>query len=207
MTRVFIAIALFAVGTCGTREAPDAASDDAGTNTPATADAASDAAPAVADLWCTGRPVPEGLACVVQDVTTVGPCDGHGGVVFDGSECRVARGAACGSSERGGFDSLEECAVTCAAAGHCNLWGVRGPPEGPGVADHCGGALIECARVAAFTNLATFARPPRDCAVWGPLADGLASGSELPFPEQWDVMWSLTLVASYSYPVDCDPGP
>jgi hypothetical protein len=75
------------------------------------------------DFLCTGRQVPPGLPCVAQDIAAVGPCDGHGGVAFDGQQCLVARGVECSSGGVGAFDSIEECGVSCAAAGQCPLGG------------------------------------------------------------------------------------
>jgi hypothetical protein len=74
-------------------------------------------------VLCTGRQVPPGLPCVAQDIAAVGPCDGHGGVAFDGQQCLVARGVECSSGGVGAFDSIEECGVSCAAAGQCPLGG------------------------------------------------------------------------------------
>lgn len=45
---------------------------------------------------------------------------------------------------------------------------------------------------------------PRDCAVWGAFAVPRVSSADVPFPEQWDVIWSLTLAADVLGIVTCN---
>lgn len=59
------------------------------------------------------------VECNVQVPESVGACGGTGAVVFDGTTCVLAAGAEC-SGERGAFDSFEQCARSCASAGHCD---------------------------------------------------------------------------------------
>lgn len=214
------AIAVFFVGCVGTPAADDASAGDAGLDAaaPAVVDAAAtdvfvtrdvplpDAAPDPTGLVCTGRPIPEGLTCIVQDANAVGPCEGRGGVAFDGARCRIARGPECTDEGRGAFDSLEECGVTCAAAGHCDLSAVFVEPTGPGVMpSSCGEAPRECVRMWSF--LAELI--PEDCAVWAPFSRAPPTpyellATEVPFPEHWELAYSLTLAADVLGSVNCD---
>jgi hypothetical protein len=38
---------------------------------------------------------------------------------------------------------------------------------------------------------------PSHCAVWGPFSRPIVSSAELAFPEQWEILWSLTMAPSY----------
>lgn len=209
------ALLLLALGGASCLESsptPDAASPDAArvdatpsVDSSVPPDSLLDAAPDYSDLFCTGRPIPPGLTCIIQDPSQVGPCDGGGAVVFDGTQCRVARGAECGASGRGAFESLEECGVTCAAAGHCTpgrIWCL--PGEGARVPEYCGHAPAECV----IMSVDGYPLSP-GCAVWGVLGspDRRATTAELPYPEQWDVLWSLTLVSDIVGPVTCGQEP
>lgn len=194
MTAKNVFFCLLWVTACtGTHEAddaglslPDAAHDDVS----ASSDAALDAAPNVEGLICTGRPVPEGLSCLVQDPSVQGPCDGHGGVVFDGSQCRIARGGECAAGGRGAFDSLEECGVTCALADRCVQSRVFVAPLGEPVAA-CE-APVECYSMGLDRDRVL----PISCTAWGQFARlATVPSSELPYPAQWDILWSLTLAS------------
>jgi hypothetical protein len=142
----------------------------------------------------------------VQDANAVGPCEGRGGVAFDGTRCRIARGPECTDEGRGAFDSLEECGVTCAAAGHCDLGALFVDPLGPGVMpSSCGEAPRECVRMWSF--LAELI--PEDCAVWAPFSRAPPTpyellATEVPFPEHWELAYSLTLAADVLGSVHCD---
>ena len=158
----------------------------------------SDAAPDITGLVCTGRPIPEGLTCVVQDPAAASSCGGTGGIVFDGSQCVAARGREC-VEPPGAFSSLEECGVTCAAAGHCDILSISFPlPWGP--PQFCGDAVVECPLmwVVGHGNV------PSTCAVWGPFSADVYS-TDLPYPEQWDVLYSLSLARDVVLAVVCSP--
>lgn len=195
-------LTLIAAG-CSSSASPDAATDSRNPpplDSPAPVDvvdpldspsvdavAEPDAAPDFTGLVCTGRPIPDGLTCVVQDPGTTGPCEGSGGVVFDGSQCVLARAGEC-TGELGAFASLEECGVTCAAAGNCNLLAIFVPGEWSAPPQFCGDTPVACPQMYAWRR----ANLPASCAVWGPFSDYVAM-AELPFPEQWDVLYSLSL--------------
>ena len=167
------------------------------------ADATIDAAPPYEGLVCTGHPIPEGLSCVVQDAATVGPCDGHGGIAFDGVRCRLARGGSCPAAGVGAFDSLEECGVTCAAAGFCDFSAMDFiPPDGARVPFRCGEAPTEC--VLMYSRLAYLI--PDDCVVWGPfsVSSPQVRSSEIPFPDHWPLLYSLSLAGDVLGYVTCD---
>ena len=220
MTRVLRAIAVFLVGCVGTQAADDASAGDAGMDVAAAAvvDAAAtdvfvardtpwpDAAPDPMGLVCTGRPIPEGLTCVVQDANAVGPCEGRGGVAFDGTRCRIARGPECTDEGRGAFDSLEECGVTCAAAGHCDLGALFVDPLGPGVMpSSCGEAPREC--FVMYTR--NWELIPEDCAVWAPFSGAPPTpaqllSSEVPYPDHWPILYSMSLAADVFLYITCD---
>jgi hypothetical protein len=157
-------------------------------------------------LVCTGRPIPEGLTCVVQDASAVGPCEGRGGVAFDGTRCRIARGPECTDEGRGAFDSLEECGVTCAAAGHCDMFSLfPSPPEAAILPSFCGDAPRECFRMWALRGDLI----PEDCSRWAPFSGAGPTpfqvySSEVPFPEHWELLYSLTLAADVVGYVTCD---
>lgn len=197
-------IALVLVGTCSDPQPPDAGTD-AGAASSAdasvTPDSPPDAAPDVTNLFCTGRPIPAGLTCVTQDTDAVGACGGRGGVGFDGLHCRAVRGDECASAGLGAFDSLEECAVTCAAAGHCEYGALMVlPGDGGHGPAFCGDAPAEC--VLMDITIPEGISP--SCAVWGLFSGGHdVTPSELPYPQQWDVIWSLTLVGEYVGRVTC----
>lgn len=216
---VSVSVAIVAAGCVGTHAVEDASSNDAGMDggapvvdvapTPdvfSPPDATRDAARSHEGLVCTGSPIPDGLVCVVQDASIIGPCDGRGGVAFDGVRCRIARGPACGSAGRGVFDSLEECGVTCAAAGYCDLSVLFVDTFAPGVMPlYCGDAPREC--------FVMFSRGsdllPEDCAVWAPFGPSpptpyQALSSEIPFPEHWPLLYSLSLAADVLGEVYCD---
>lgn len=220
MTRVLRAIAVFLAGCVGTQAADDASAGDAGMDVAAAAvvDAAAtdvfvardtpwpDAAPDPMGLVCTGRPIPEGLTCVVQDANAVGPCEGRGGVAFDGTRCRIARGPECTDEGRGAFDSLEECGVTCAAAGHCDLNALFVDPLGPGVMpSSCGEAPREC--FVMYTR--NWELIPEDCAVWAPFSGAPPTpaqllSSEVPYPDHWPILYSMSLAADVFLYITCD---
>lgn len=110
-------------------DASDAASVDGGS------DAGSDTS------FVCGGPVIEG-PCLVQDPSEHAGCGSEGRVVFDGAHCVAARGETC-VDPRGGFVSLEQCAIACERAGHCDgekivdavlesqVLGCEAPPEEP----------------------------------------------------------------------------
>jgi hypothetical protein len=159
-----------------------------------------DAAPDFSSLVCTGRPIPEGLTCVVQDPAAAGPCDGAGGVVFDGSQCVLARAGDC-TGELGAFASLEECGVTCAAAGHCNILNLAIRPEWQAPPQYCGDTPYECPGM----GVQRYDRLAPTCAVWGPFSQALVRSEDVPFPGHWDLLYSLSLVRDTLGLVICDP--
>ncbi len=154
-------------------------------------DSSADAAPDTTDIVCTGRPIPDGLACVAQQAHLASACGGQGGVVFDGSHCVAARGAVCGESDRGAFDSLEECGVTCAAAGECDLLGLFVPPEWQPPPESCGEQPYPCEAMWVQYR----ERVPEHCAVWGAFNSVGVFPATHPFPGQWEVLYSLTLAS------------
>lgn len=158
-----------------------------------------DAAPETTDLVCTGRPIPDGLSCVVQEPHLASRCGASGGVVFDGSHCVPSRGTSCGDTERGAFDSLEECGVTCAAAGHCDILALFIPPEWQSPPQFCGEQLYECE----LMGLTYYDRVSADCTVWGPFSTGAVLSSTAPFPDQWALLYSLTLARPTLGSVSC----
>lgn len=199
---------LLIVGGCDFKSFSDAGSEaadvaisvdaTAGLDTVANTDAAAqpdtaseDAAPDTSGLVCTGRPIPDGLTCTAQEPDLASHCDGRGGVVFDGTHCVPSRGALCGTGERGAFDSLEECGVTCAAAGQCDLLAFFVPPEWQSPPQFCGEVPYECQ----VMGLQHYDRVSADCAVWGPFSTGAVSPVTHPFPEHWELLYSLTLAS------------
>jgi hypothetical protein len=50
------------------------------------------------------------------------------------------------------------------------------------------------------------APPPAHCAVWGVFAQPLVYSDELPFPQQWEVLYSLMMAREYIGTVYCDQG-
>jgi hypothetical protein len=159
-----------------------------------------DAAPDFTGLVCTGRPIPEGLTCIVQDPGSTGPCGGAGGVVFDGSQCVLARAGEC-TGEQGAFASLEECGVTCAAAGHCDPFAIWVDSEWNPPPQYCGEHPYECPGM----SVQRYDRVPADCAVWSPFHVRGVASEDLPFPEQWDVLYSLSLARDALGLVVCGP--
>ena len=161
-----------------------------------------DAAPDFTGLVCTGRPIPDGLTCVVQDPGTTGPCGGSGGVVFDGSQCVLARAGEC-TGELGAFASLEECGVTCAAAGHCDILNLAIRSEWQALPQYCGDTPYECPGM----SVDGYDRVPATCAVWGPFSHAPVRAADVPFPGQWDILYSLSLVRDTLGFVACGPIP
>ncbi len=163
-------------------------------------DASEDAAPDTSSLVCTGRPIPEGLACVAQAAHLASACGGQGGVVFDGGHCVAARGAVCGETDRGAFDSLEECGVTCAAAGECDLLAFAIDSEWQAPPQFCREQPYECP----LMGVERRDRIPTSCAVWDAFNAGVVYSTTHPFPEQWDVLYSLTLAKPVLGRVFCE---
>ncbi len=109
--------------------------------------------------------------------------------MFDGTHCVPALGPSCSGLEAGAFDSLEECGITCARAGRCDLSGVVYAPESAVRATECGETPTACAQM----GVRNYADIPSECAVWGPFHRGYVYATELPYPEQWDILFSLSL--------------
>lgn len=118
-------IAVLCGCTCASSYRSDAGSIDAPADSPGTTTEAGsfpDAGPsdggdwsAVADLVC--GPLTD-AACTIQHPDDAHPCDGRGGVVFDGKFCQAAAGEHCGG-EPGAFASFVECAFACEPM-YCN---------------------------------------------------------------------------------------
>ena len=125
----------------------------------------------VDDFICSGEPVPLDLECVTQDLRTTSACGARGHYVFDGELCQRPEGAECGG-ETGAFDTLEDCAVTCARAGHCGLVLLSVGPGEP--------SLVNCAEAPAtdctFIGPQTGTTIPEGCSIWGPLGVYQARG-------------------------------
>lgn len=216
MRSLFASVLLFLANACsGAHGAPDAEQvdtpngdaaatdvpEDAGADGAGHLDALIDAPPDYSGLICTGRPVPEGLPCRIQDASAVAPCEGRGAVAFDGTRCRLVRGDECSAAGRGAFDSLEECGVTCAGHGQCDRAALdNAPPDWAVEPSGCGDAPAECLSMRSWQ----WELIPPDCSVWGAFAAPRVSSSDVPFPEQWDVIWSLTLAADVLGSVTCN---
>lgn len=76
------------------------------------------------------------LSCGIAD-GDYGDCDAVLGAAFDGTECTVRSGCDCAPDCDKFFPDPASCALTCAAAGHCNedrikAAGIASDPIGPG---------------------------------------------------------------------------
>ena len=108
--------------------APDASPDtpedtDASPDTTEDADAAKDTdptlPPAPHNICELSDPTPDTTPCPIQDPDAYGDCDAVLGVVFDGTQCVTASGCDCQGDDCPAFDTLEDCATSCAGAGYC----------------------------------------------------------------------------------------
>ena len=113
---------------------------------------------------CSGAPVPTDLECVVQDARASSPCGGRGHYVFDGTLCQWAEGAEC-AGELGAFDTLEDCAVSCARAGYCNYIRVF---DGFGEPTDYGCDEVRSRFVCELIAVQNGSEISDDCSVWGP---------------------------------------
>lgn len=77
-------------------------------------------AEAAEPVLCRAAAAPDpGGDCPVRLASEAGPCGDEGSVIFDGVTCALATGTEC-SDELGTFDTFEECALACSAAGRCD---------------------------------------------------------------------------------------
>jgi hypothetical protein len=101
----------------------------------------------------------------------------------------------------GAFASLEECGVTCAAAGHCELLSFFIDAEWAPFPQSCDERPYECPGMA----IQRYERVPAECAVWGVFHVRGVSSADLPFPGQWEVLNSLSLAPDVLGLVICGP--
>lgn len=148
-------------------------------------------------LLCDGLPPETGIPCVLQDHRTHGGCGSEGRVVYSGGRCTAAEGAECGPS-RGAFDTLEECAVNCVAAGVCAPGNLVRWPAGGGELESAGRCDVEpwvCESL-----LTRWYSDPSGCAVFGPFAPTYENpGQDVvttmwPHPEEWEIMRMISLM-------------
>ena len=196
MRRVFASIVLL-VASCGESPATDDAGRDATTaDSSLTApDAFAPASDAVvlADHICSGLAVPLDLECVTQNARLASACAGEGTYVFDGDACQRAEGVEC-TGERGAFDTLEDCAVTCARAGHCTVIWVDGLTREPQTCDEVRENFrCETISVLGGTDI------PDDCNVWAPFGRHARGGPRVPgnTPDALLMLFSASLAPPY----------
>src|SRR5690554_2103624 len=92
----------------------DATEDSENTQAPDTA-----LPPAEHNICDVSDPAPDPTACPIQQPDAFGDCATPLGVVFDGTQCAIASGCDCDGEDCPAFDTLEDCATTCAQAGFC----------------------------------------------------------------------------------------
>jgi len=147
----------------------------------------------VNEYICSGEPVPLDLECVTQNLRTTSPCGDRGHYVFDGSVCNLSQGVEC-TGELGAFDTLEDCAVTCARAGHCTVVWVDGIERSPHTCDDVR-EHVTCETISVQGG----ADIPDDCALWAPFGRHARGGPRVPGdgPEAMLMLFSASLAPPY----------
>ena len=153
------------------------------------------------DILCTGMPVREVPPCPTQDPARTSRCGAEGGVVFNGDGCFPTQGMECGG-ERGAFNTLEDCAVSCARAGQCRVSRIiRGMPTSGAYA-----FPRDCSDTPwVVTGLRTvWSHDTSRCAYFAGMRDRtIVSLSHLSLAQEWEVIRAVSLMPGSGLKINC----